>query len=134
MSTKPKPVPLAIVICDQIIEDRLTGKKTLVGVFNSIAARNFPCTHGSMSVFVSLTDGRGKYDCVLVCRDESSEQPIMQTQGPIEFADPTVVVEMHFALQGVTFPKPGLYSFEFLADDELLLERKFNVTEIKANP
>src|SRR5436305_596684 len=61
MSAQPKPVPMAIVICDQIIEDRLTGKKTLVGLFNSIAARSFPCTHATMSVFVSLTEGRGKY-------------------------------------------------------------------------
>ncbi len=131
MATKPKPVPLAIVICDQIIEDRLTGKKTLVGVFNSIASRQFPCSHASMSVFVSLTDGHGKYECMLVCREESSEQPILQTQGPVEFADPTVVVEMHFALQGVTFPRPGLYSFEFYAEEELVVERKFNVAELK---
>jgi hypothetical protein len=132
MATKPKPVPLAIVICDHIIEDRATGKKTLVGLFNSIAARSFPCSHSSMSVFVSLTDGRGKYECELVCRQEDNAQPLLQTKGPIEFADPNVIVDMHFALQGVTFPKAGLYSFEFYADEELVVERKFNVAEMKA--
>src|ERR1051325_8366882 len=132
MSTKPKPVPLAIVICDQIIEDRLSGKKTLVGLFNSIAARSFPCSHASMSVFVLLTDGRGKKESELICRQEETAQSLMQTKGPIEFADPTVVVDMHFSLQGVTFPKPGLYSFEFYADEEMVVEKKFNVAELKA--
>jgi hypothetical protein len=131
MGTKPKPLALAIVICDQIIEDRHTGKKSLVGLFNSIAARSFPCSHASMSVFVSLTDGHGKYECELVCRQEDTEKAMLQTKGPIEFADPTVVVDMHFALQGVTFPKPGLYSFEFYCDEELVIERKFNVAEMK---
>lgn len=132
MTTNPKPVSLALVICDQIIDDRMTGKKTLVGLFNSIAARNFPCTHASMSVFVSMTDGHGKYDCELVCRDEENGQPLLQTKGPIEFANPTVVVDMVFALQGVTFPKPGLYAFEFYCDEELVAERKFNVAEMKS--
>lgn len=131
MSTKPKPVPLALVICDQIIEDRMTGKKTLVGLFNSIAARNFPCTHGLMSVFVSMTDGHGKYECELVCRDEDTGDAILQTKGPIEFASPAVVVDMVFALQGVAFPKPGLYAFEFYCDEELVAERKFNVAEMR---
>ena len=59
---KSSPIGLAIVICDQIIEDKLTHKKSLIGIFNQIATPTFPCRHPRMAVFVSLTEGRGAYD------------------------------------------------------------------------
>ena len=62
MSEKPTPSGLAIVVCDQIIEDKATNKKSLIGIFNNIASQTFPCRHPQLSVFVSLTEGHGNYD------------------------------------------------------------------------
>ncbi len=41
MTNPPTPIGLAIVICDQIIEDKLTGKKSLIGIFNQIGNAEF---------------------------------------------------------------------------------------------
>ena len=37
MSNKPVPIPLAMVICDTVIEDKLTGKK-----FGDILQTKYP--------------------------------------------------------------------------------------------
>jgi len=47
---KPAPLGLALVVCDQIIEDKLTHKKSLIGIFNQIATPSFPCRHARMAV------------------------------------------------------------------------------------
>jgi hypothetical protein len=40
-------------------------------------------------------------------------------------------VELNFNMVGLVFPEPGTYSIEFYCDDALVLERRFNVTQIK---
>ncbi len=128
----PPPTGLAIVICDQIIEDKLTNKKSLIGIFNQIAAPQFPCRHPRMCVFVSLTEGRGACEARLRVGHEESGNTIAELKGQIQFADIHTVAEINFDLVGLQFSEPGLYSIEFYCDDNLVLERRFHV--LKINP
>ncbi|HVM60572.1 MAG TPA: hypothetical protein VMV72_06860 [Verrucomicrobiae bacterium] len=131
MVDKPSPIGLAIVICDQIIEDKLTGKRSLIGIFNQIVAQSFPYRHPQLCVYVSLTDGRGQCAARLrVIHDESSVV-VAEVNGQIQFPDAHAVVELNFGLVGLTFPEPGVYSIEFYCDDALLLERRFHVVHLK---
>jgi hypothetical protein len=131
MSDKPAPIGLAIVICDQIIEDKLTGKKSLIGIFNQIGAQNFPCRHPQVCVFVSLTEGRGQCVARLRIVHDESNHVVAEVNGQIQFPDVHTVVELNFNLVGLTFPDPGVYSIEFYCDDSLVLERRFHVVHIK---
>ena len=134
MSDKPSPVGLAIVVCDQIIEDKLTHKKSLIGTFNQIAAATFPCRHPRMAVFISLTEGRGAYAVVLRIAQEETGTTVAEVKGQIQFADIHAVAELNFDLVGVQFPAPGLYAIEFYCDDALILERRFHVLQMKQSP
>ena len=131
---KPSPLGIAIVVCDQIIEDKLTGKKSLIGIFNQITAANFPCTHPRVSVFVCLTEGRGDYGARLRIVHDETETVVADLNGPIQFPDSNAVVELNFDLVGLTFPQAGLYSIEFYCDDALVLERRFNVIQLETPP
>jgi hypothetical protein len=131
MSDKPSPIGLAIVICDQIIEDKLTGKKSLIGIFNQIGAQSFPCRHPQVCVFVSLTDGRGQCVARLRIIHDESNHVVAEVNGQIQFPDVHTVVELNFNLVGLTFPEPGVYSIEFYCDDSLVLERRFRVIHVK---
>jgi hypothetical protein len=131
MTDKPSPTGLAIVVCDQIIEDKLTSKKSLIGIFNQIGAGNFPCRHAHMAVFVSLTEGRGSCAARLKIAQEESGTIVAELNGQIQFPDIHAVVELNFDLAGLVFPQPGLYSIEFYCDDALILERRFNVIQVK---
>jgi hypothetical protein len=128
------PVGLAMIICDQIIEDVQTRKKSLIGIFNQIGSTVFPCRHPQLSVFVALTEGRGQATAKLRIANEQTTTPVAEINGQIQFPDIHTVVELNFNLVGLVFPEPGLYSIEFYCDDILLLERRFHVVKVKEPP
>ncbi|MGD0016104.1 MAG: hypothetical protein ABSC38_01090 [Verrucomicrobiia bacterium] len=130
-TNKPSPLGIAIVVCDQIIEDKLTNKKSLIGIFNRIAAAKFPCAHPRMAVFVCLTEGRGDYGARLRIVHDETGTVVADINGPIQFPDANAVAELNFDLIGLTFPQPGLYSIEFYCDDALVLERRFHVAKLE---
>lgn len=131
MAEKPAPTGLAIVVCDQIIEDKTTNKKSLIGTFNNLASPSFPCRHPQMSVFVSLTEGRGAYTARLRIANDETGDVVADVNGQIQFPDVHAVAELAFNFVGLQFQKPGLHSIEFYCDDTLVLERRFHVTQIK---
>ncbi len=124
------PVNLAIIVCDSIIEDRGTGKKTLVGIFNRLGSKKFPCRHPALSIFVSLTNGQGHYQAQLQCVDARKDKPIIGLEGGIEFEDPKAVIELGFNIDGMVFPGPGIYEFQFLCDGVLIGQRPFEVRDM----
>lgn len=131
MTTKPKPIPLAMVICDMIIEDRLTGKKSIIGLFNNIATGKFPCPHPSMNIFCVLTEGIGQYMGCLRCTNLESGKSVMELKGPLPFPNPLAIVEFHFEIKNIVFPEAGQYIFELLCDDQIVISRKFTVSKLE---
>lgn len=134
MNEQPSPSGLAIVVCDQIIEDKLTNKKSLIGIFNNISSATFPCRHPQVCVFVSLTEGQGNYPARLRIVNEETSESVADVNGQIQFPDIHATVELNFNLVGLVFPKPGLYSIEFYCEDALVLERRFHVSKIAPPP
>ena len=105
------PQVLALIVCDEVIDDRITNKKSLIGLFNNISAHGFPTVHPKIVVYLALT-GHGKVPVrlELVRADDITEEkgPIMRLDSEIAFNDPNAVVDMVFILNGVPFPRPGL--------------------------
>jgi hypothetical protein len=127
MRKKSQPMGLVILICDTLIEDKKTKKKSLIGLFNSLKAISFPVCHPEIHVFVGLTAGNGKYNCQLNCINESNGKVIAETEGPIEFISPNDVIELDFCFHNLIFPEEGNYSFEFLCEAEMIFHRRFIV-------
>ena len=75
----PPPDVLALLICDQIITDRATGKQSLIGLFSKIHSAGFPATHPQLSVFVVLTEGRGQTELTIRIVDgNEARAPLVQ--------------------------------------------------------
>ena len=128
---KPPPVALAMLLCDYVIEDKATNKKSLIGLFSNISAKKFPASHYRMNVFVVLWDGHGNYKGELRCVHSDSEEEVSTMRGPIEFPDPNAVLEFNFEMFGMTFPAPGEYIMQFLCDDEIVIQRKLTLTQLE---
>lgn len=116
MAHMETPLGLALVVCDSIIEDKHTGKKTLVGLFDRITAARLPCVHPAMSIFVSLTGARGEFPCEVICRHTDDETVAFSAQGQVVLKDPRQVVDLVFRMRGVRFPKADMYWTNFLID------------------
>ena len=67
------PMGLALLVCDNIIQDKQTNKRSLIGLFDRLYTKNLPCVHPSLSIFVSLTSGKGNYACEVVCRHQETD-------------------------------------------------------------
>ena len=52
---------VALIICDDVIEDRRTGNKSLIGLFNGIGAGQLPAVHPRMYLVASVTSGSGAW-------------------------------------------------------------------------
>lgn len=122
------PQVLTMTIADVVHRDPGTGKFSILGTYNAIAAQDFPCIHPSLGVFLALTDGMGKTPLLLRLIDAEEERPpVFKIEATVSFVDPTQVAEMGFACQGVKFPEPGEYRLQLFAGGEPLLERRLFV-------
>jgi hypothetical protein len=124
---KPTPSVLSINVCDSIIRDEITKKVSLIGLFSTIRAKSFPCTHHSMHVYVALTNGHGKYQTEIRFINLSDNKPIVGMRGSLEFQSPLHVVELNVCWQQLRFEKPGEYIVQVLCDGTPVGERKFIV-------
>lgn len=124
------PICQAIVVCDNIIREENTHKLSLMGLFNSITVPSFPTRHARMHVFVSLTNYIGETEGKLKFIDPEGNT-IAEIQGPITFNDKLATVELNIIINGMVFPKPGVYTIEFLVAHQLVGSRKIQVMERK---
>jgi hypothetical protein len=124
----PVPKVNAFLICDHIIQEVGTNKKSLIGIFHNINSPAFPCTHYSLSIYANLVDARGKYDVEIRLVELATGEVAGKAALPaFEVLDRLRPTEICIALQGLTFPRPGKYEFQFLGNDQIIAIKDFEV-------
>jgi hypothetical protein len=126
------PEVLAMVLCDLIITDAETNKKSLIGLFDRVETAALPCVVHELHVYLSVTDGHGRIIGAVACVAADDGEELFRAQTEIQFADPLQVIELQFVFPQATFPRDGQYRFQFFADDHLLRERRFFVSSVGA--
>jgi hypothetical protein len=126
----PPPYALAMVVSDAIWRDPGSGKRTILGCFSMLFARQFPAVHPIMAVYVVLTDGHGKVQIKLQVIDVDEEsEPLFTGEAEVSFPDPRTIVELDIPIVGLRFPGPGEYRFQLYANDQFVLERRLLVIQ-----
>jgi hypothetical protein len=126
------PSALALIICDQMITDERSKKKTLVGIFNNLNVKGVPAFLTSMVVFVSVRGGAGTYTAKLRLCHQDTDETVMELGGSVIFQNPFHVVEIAYNLINLRFVQSGPHCFEFYCNEELILSRPFKVQVIEA--
>lgn len=96
--TLQTPEVLAMILCDLVITDAETNKKSLIGLFDRIETTVLPCIVPDLHVYLSLTDGHGRLPIVLTCVLSESPEVLFRGEVVVEFQDPLQVVELPFRL------------------------------------
>lgn len=127
------PVINAMLLCDIIITEAGSNKKSLIGIFENIYAGVFPCRHYQLSVYVKFTSAQGKYNFRLELVDLTGNQTIGRGEVPqLEVSDKLGSYELAFNLIGLEFKHDGKYEFRIFADDKMFGQKTFNVMKAVA--
>ena len=135
-SATPSPIVKAFLVCDQVIHDAQTGKKSLIGVFHELRAERFPAVHPMLWIYANITEARGKYRIEIQLVDVDRNTVLGRGQPPeIVISKPPETTEISAQLRNVALPGPGTYEFHLLVNDELLATKAVRVSGIPgANP
>ena len=126
-----EPYCLAMVLCDQVYRDAVSGKFTILGTFSTIGSPQYPLAVAFM-VYFAVTDGHGQIPISLrivnaradIAGDEPSANEIFQSQpNSVDFPSPLAVIESVAVIQAV-IPAPGHYHCELYAADKMLMARR----------
>lgn len=130
----PHPVVKAFLVCDQVIHDMQTGKKTLVGVFHELRADRFPAVHPALWIYANLTNARGKYTIEIQLFDVERNNVLGRGKPPeIDIPGPLQTTEISAQLRSIALPGPGTYEFHLLVNGELLATKAVRVSAIEAS-
>ena len=125
------PVVKAFLICDYVIHEQGTNKKSCIGIFHQINATRFPCRHGQLAIYSSITDALGDYSFHLSLVNLKDGKEIGSgTTPPLHIPDKLQTAELAFALQNIAFPQAGKYEFRLFANDQLIAQKSFSVLEV----
>ncbi len=128
------PLGLALLICDQIIEDRFTGKRSLIGLFDGLSSLQFPCVHPVMNVVIEMTNVRGKQACRLLCKHADGDLTAFDARGDVDCPNPNQVVQLVFGFKNLRFEKAGTYWLSLLVDDAPVMSRPLAILQLPPRP
>jgi hypothetical protein len=122
-----RPSALGLFLCDQVIFDRDTNRPTPVGIFSTLRCDRFPSAAHSFDVFAALTDGQGQVTLEITVTRLDTDQEASVIRREFDFPDPLAVLNLRFRVRTLSFPVPGVYLFELLADGEVICHRRLTV-------
>ncbi|MDR2796095.1 MAG: hypothetical protein LBB47_05225 [Spirochaetaceae bacterium] len=100
------------------------GKLTVVGTFDTILARTFPCTHPQLSVVIRIRFNIGEFtshDFRIEIRDldgESCIEPISGTINVDGAGNATAVSHLVFGINNLRFNSPRVINFTLYIDNK----------------
>jgi len=110
--------------CDFAQEN--SGKLTIVGTFDTIISRNFPCIHPQLSVVIRLRFDLWEFSnhqFRIETRDLNGEMIIKPIQGNVEVkgvGNATAVSHLVFTISNLHFKNSGVIKFILYIDDKEL--------------
>lgn len=126
-----RPVVKAFLVCDTIIHDAQTNKRSLIGVFHDLGSTQFPAVHPNLWIYANLTDAKGKYEFEFRLLDVTRNTLVGGAKPPpIEIGDPRQTAEFSAQLRNLTLPAAGVYEFHLLANHELIATKAIRVVHV----
>ena len=123
-----KPSIQAFLVSDQVIEDSVTRKKSLIGLFTHLQAVSFPFQHQQMGLYFCLTDAEGAYQFDIELIYLNTEQLVCRATLPqIVIGDRLQISDFGINIPSLIFPAPGRYEFRLTMEGHLIAQKDFNV-------
>ncbi|MGC3975018.1 MAG: hypothetical protein QM771_11625 [Nitrospira sp.] len=135
MADSPNPSIQAFLVCDSVIEDSLTKKKSLIGIFTHLQAASFPFQHHQLGLYFCLTDAEGTYHLEIDLVYVNSDQLVCRASLPdIAIHDRLQIADFGINIPALLFPAPGRYEFRLRMNGRVIAQKDFHVIQLPAPP
>lgn len=117
MAEHPLPSIVAALLCDRVITEAGTNKKTVVGVFDTLHAVQLPF-QVQFSLYIRLTDAQGRYRFEVKIVHLETDTPLAGARtSELQMGDPLGYYELVMPFPSIPFPTEGRYEFQIYAND-----------------
>jgi len=122
-------------LCDYAQENG--GKLTVVGTFDTIISKSFPCTHPQLSVVIRLRFDVWEFtnhSFRIESNDLDGEMSIEPIQGGVDVqgaGNATAVSHLVFTISNLHFRKSGVLNFVLYVDDKELMSLPLYIRKAK---
>jgi hypothetical protein len=132
---KPPPICKAILLCDQAIVEAVTGKISVIGVFDNWNVPQFPHPTRPFMAFLQMQDGIGKYAVTVEVHDLEADQVIAQARiAEVIFPERTTKVNLMIPVPPLLLQHVGRYDFVVLADGQEIDRQQFQAVQTPGAP
>lgn len=131
MTESPTPSIQAFLVCDSVIEDSLTKKKSLIGLFTHLQAMKFPFQHHQLGLYFCMTDAEGTYHFDIDLMHVNTDQLVCRASLPdIVIGDRLQIADFGINVPALLFPSPGRYEFRLRMDGRVIAQKDFSVIQV----
>ena len=135
MTDVSPPSVQAFLVCDCVIEDSLTKKKSLIGLFTHLQSVTFPFQHHQLGLYFCMTDAEGTYRVEIDLMFVNTDQLVCRASLPdIVIDDRLQIADFGINIPALLFPSPGRYEFRLRVNNRVLAQKDFNVIQLPTPP
>jgi len=127
------PVVKSFLIADTVIQDRMSGKWSIIGVFDRIMTGAFPIFH-PLALYLKLGDTSGRYRIKVELRDADDRQIALIEGNEIEVKPPVQTVELGLRMPPFPLERPGKYAFQLHVNGEFLASAPMELIQVPMPP
>jgi hypothetical protein len=121
------------LVCDCIIEDSLTKKKSLIGIFTHLQALSFPFQHPQLGLYFCITDAEGTYHFDIDLVYVNTDQLVCRASLPhLVIGDRLQISDVGINVPALVFPAPGRYEFRLRMEGHVIAQKDFHVIQLSA--
>jgi hypothetical protein len=133
MAEKTRPALSFTLVCDDVRQE-MGGKVSLMGIFESIFATQFPALQPRIAIMNEWTEGVGEFETVLRILSPDRKTVLRETRGRFKLTDARFRhrdISIHLNME---FKEPGTYWIENAIDGVLVNSVPLQVTRVKDQP
>ncbi|HNP80197.1 MAG TPA: hypothetical protein PKN47_01950 [Nitrospira sp.] len=135
MTDVSPPSVQAFLVCDCVIEDSLTKKKSLIGLFSHLQSVTFPFQHHQLGLYFCITDAEGTYHVEIDLMFVNTDQLVCRASLPdIAIGDRLQISDFGINIPALLFPAPGRYEFRLRMNGRMIAQKDFHVVQVSAPP
>ncbi|GMV52099.1 hypothetical protein FBQ96_16275 [Nitrospirales bacterium NOB] len=135
MPDLPRPTIHAFLACDYVIEDSLTRKRSLIGIFTHLQAASFPFQHQQLGLYFCMTDAEGTYHFDIDLVYLPTEELVCRASLPhVAIPNRRQMSDVGINIPVLVFPAPGRYEFRLHVEGQVIARSEFSVVQTVPPP